>query len=140
MWNYDHKLKNNVMKELIRIEEDVENLLLFEEKLHKLTESGKGSGFFGFGGSKEVRELKSDIKYVKEKIKEHKLSLKGKVGELKNCEKEIKGLQTDLFELTNLDKYSNFKPLEGKGINIACSLIEDLKDSDSQSLKLLFEI
>jgi hypothetical protein len=140
MWNLDHKLKKNVLRDLIKIEKDVVKLLKLEEELRVLLDSGKSEGFLGFGGDKNVKKKKSDIKDIKERIVEHKEKLEDSVEELHDCEEDIKDLQEDLYELTGLEKYANFKPLEGKGIGIANQLIKSIKDTDSQTLKGLFEL
>lgn len=140
MWNLDHKLKKNVLRDLIKIEKDVVKLLKLEEELRELLESGKSEGFWGFGGDKNVKKKKSDIKDIKERIVEHKEKLEDSVEELHDCEEDIKDLQEDLYELTGLEKYANFKPLEGKGIGIANQLIKSIKDTDSKTLKELLEL
>jgi len=140
MWNLDHKLKNKVLKRLTRIEEDVVKLLKLEEESDKLTASGHSTGFLGFGGSNELKKVKANIKSIKEKIVEHIEDLKESVDDLRDCEEDIKDLQDDLYELTELGKYANFKPLDGKGMSIATQLIKNKKDTDAQKLKSIFEL
>lgn len=128
------------MKRLTRIEEDVVKLLKLEEESDKLTASGHSTGFLGFGGSNELKKVKANIKSIKEKIVEHIEDLKESVDDLRDCEEDIKDLQDDLYELTELGKYANFKPLDGKGMSIATQLIKNKKDTDAQKLKSIFEL
>lgn len=140
MWNLDHKLKKNVERDILKIEKEVSNLLKLEEELQNLIASGKSDGFFGFGGDKNVKKKKSDIKDVKERIIELKEKLEDSVEDLQDCEEDIKDYQEDLYELTGLEKYKSYKPVEGKGIDLAHQLIKSIKNSDSQMLRNLFEL
>lgn len=71
MWKLDHELKGKVLHEIIRIEEDAIKLVSYDDKLNALIQSGKSAGFWGFGASKEVNAVKSQMSRVKERISDH---------------------------------------------------------------------
>jgi hypothetical protein len=66
--------------------------------------------------------------------------LVGGLRELRDCERDIKDLQEELFELTQLGKYADFKSLEGKGISIVEQLVNNKKNTDTQILRNIFEL
>jgi len=138
LWNFDHRLKKSVLDGLLNIEKDIFKLLKLEEEMNNLTKNGHSSGFFGFGGSKELKKIKTDIKVVQDAIGKEQTELARRQRELRYCERDVKDLQEELFELTQLEKYADFKPLEGKGISMVEQLVNCKKITDTQMLRNLF--
>ena len=138
MWKRDHELKKKIKHEIVRIEEKAIELLSYDEKLNKLIQSGKSTGFWGFGGSKEVNDVKSRMKTIKERISEYKDKLMEALDDLDSCEEKIQEYSDELYELTNLKKYTEFKRLEGKGMSVARQLAKC--KIDPSNLKTIFEL
>jgi len=138
MWKRDHELKKKIKHEIVRIEEQTITLLSYNEKLNTLIQSGKSTGFWGFGGSKEVNDVKSRMKTIKERISEYKDKLMEALDDLDSCEEKIQEYSDELYELTNLKKYTEFKRLEGKGMSVARQLAKC--KIDPSNLKTIFEL
>ena len=124
MWKLDHELKGKVLHEIVRIEEDTMNLVSYDDKLNALIQSGKSTGFWGFGASKEVNDVKFQISCIKERISEHIDKLDEVLDKIEECEDNIKEYSEELYELTEREKYNNVEPLDGQGISIARQLIK----------------
>ena len=131
MWKRDHELKKKIRTEIVRIEEESLKLISWDDKLNSLIKEGKSTGFWGFGGSKEVNNVKSKMKPIKERISDHKDKLSDLIDELESCESDIKEYSDELYELTGLEKYSSFEPLDGKGISIARQLVKSKIDPNN---------
>ncbi len=138
MWKLDHDLKGKVLREIIRIEEDSIKLVSYDDKLNALIKSGKSTGFWGFGASKEVNDVKSQMSRVKERISEHIDKLDDVLDKIEECEDNIKEYSEELYELTEKEKYNIFEPLDGQGISIARQLIKC--KIDPLNLKSIFDL
>ena len=122
MWKRDHEIKKNIKTEIVHIEEETIKILSCEEKLNKLKQEGKSTGFWGFGGSDEVNEVRSQMDDIKERISDYKDKLDEVLDDLEECEDNIKEYSDELYELTGNKKYAAIDKLDGKGIAIARQL------------------
>jgi hypothetical protein len=138
MWKLDHELKERVLREIVRIEEDAMDYVSSDDLLNELLRSGKSEGFLGFGGNREVKDVKSKMNDLKERIKEQISKLSEVMSKVKECEDNIKEYSEELYDLTGKEKYDIIKPLDGLGINIARKLIKC--KINPMSLKSIFDL
>lgn len=122
MWKRDHEIKKKIKQSIVHIEEQAIVLLSYDEKLNDLIKSGKSVGFWGFGASKEVTDVKERIEKVADRISDYKDKLSDALGDLDSCEETIQECSEKLYELTGSSKFSYVELLNGTGTTIARQL------------------
>ena len=138
MWKRDHEIKKKIKQNIVHIEEQAIVLLSYDEKLNDLIKSGKSAGFWGFGASKEVTDVKERIEKVADRISDYKDKLSDALNDLDSCEETIQDCSEKLYELTGSSKYSDVELLNGTGTTIARQL--DKCKIKADELKKIFNL
>ncbi len=135
--------KRNLRNSLFGAEKYARRVILHEQELADLEKSISEAGFFGaikqtINQRQNKDEIKHHIKDAREILIMRNKDVKDYLEKLEKCDKELAKVTKELFELTHLERFADYKPVEGTGIDTAKTIAIKVKNTNPEDLKQLF--